>query len=243
MQQVNDHLVLVGGGAIQGKSASLNKLKEPEGVWYFNCEAGKKLPFRSKFGKEFVITDPYQIYTGLEKAEENAKIHTIVIDSQTYLMDMFESVYVLTAADSRSAWQDYQQYFKNLMQQYVSVSTKNVIFTAHTENIFDKEAMLIENKVPVKGALKTKGIESFFSTAVTAKVVTLEAVENYKNSLLTVTPEEEALGYKHVFQTRLTKETIHEKCVRAPMGMWEVQETFIDNNCQLVIDRLREYYK
>jgi hypothetical protein len=59
--------------------------------------------------------------------------------------------------------------------------------------------------------------------------------------LLVITEEEEALGYKHVFQTRLTKETKDER-LRGPMGMWSVKETYIDNNMQLVLNRLHEYY-
>jgi RNase adaptor protein for sRNA GlmZ degradation len=36
----NDHLVLIGGKSAAGKSASLMKLENPEGVLYLNCEAG-----------------------------------------------------------------------------------------------------------------------------------------------------------------------------------------------------------
>ncbi|MCI4435672.1 MAG: hypothetical protein JHC33_02520, partial [Ignisphaera sp.] len=60
-------------------------------------------------------------------------------------------------------------------------------------------------------------------------------------SLLEITPEEEALGFKYVFQTRLTKETVNER-IRSPLKMWSADETFIDNNLQYVIDRLHEYY-
>lgn len=101
-EKVNDNLVLVCGEPIKGKSASLRNLKNPEGVWYFSCEAGKKLPFPAKF-KVFTITDPYQIYDGFTVAETKPEIETLVIDSQTFLMDMFESVHVLTASDTMGA--------------------------------------------------------------------------------------------------------------------------------------------
>ena len=45
---VNDNLVLLGGMSAAGKSASLMGIEKPEGVIYLNCEAGKKLPFRSQ---------------------------------------------------------------------------------------------------------------------------------------------------------------------------------------------------
>lgn len=62
-----------------------------------------------------------------------------------------------------------------------------------------------------------------------------------QSKLLTITPEEEALGFKYVYQTRLTKDTVGER-IRSPLGMWDTKETFIDNNLQLVFDRLHEYY-
>ena len=102
MSQVNDNLVLLVGKSAAGKSASLMNLPNPEGVMYLNCEAGKKLPFRSKF-KEFTITDPLQVEEAFEAAEGMSDIHTIVVDSLTYLMDMYESNYVLTSANTMKA--------------------------------------------------------------------------------------------------------------------------------------------
>lgn len=240
-QQTNDFLVLVGGKSTSGKSASLMHLKNPEGVMYLNCEAGKKLPFRSKF-KEFVITDPLQVIEAFDAAETMPDIHTIVIDTLTYLLDMYESMYVLNSADTQKAWGNFAQFFKTLMQQKVAASSKNVVFLAHTADQLNAGEMVMETKVPVKGALKNNGIESYFSMGVAAKRKTLKDLEPYKSPLLVITPEDEALGYKHVFQTRITKDTVHER-IRAPLGMWDVNETFIDNNMQLIFDRLREYYQ
>ena len=59
--------------------------------------------------------------------------------------------------------------------------------------------------------------------------------------MLTITEEEEMIGMKYVFQTRLTKETVYER-IRSPMGMWRVDETYIDNDAQLVLNKLQQYY-
>jgi hypothetical protein len=66
--------------------------------------------------------------------------------------------------------------------------------------------------------------------------------KNAKSKLYTVTPEEKELGFKYVFQTRITKDTIHER-MRSPMDMWKPTETYIDNDLRHVINRLHEYYK
>ncbi len=240
-QPVNDHLLLICGKSAVGKSASLMTLKNPEGVMYFNCESGKKLPFKSKF-KEFTITDPLDVYAGFEKAETLPEIHTIVVDSLSLLMEMFESVYVVGSANTMAQWGAYSQYFKNLMQQYVAKSTKNVIFTAHTADSLNESEMVMETKIPVKGSLKGVSLEAYFSVIVYAKKVSLKTLKDFKTDMLVITPEDEALGYKHVYQCRLTKETVNER-IRGPMGMFSQQETYTDNDAQKLIDRLKEYYQ
>lgn len=237
---VNDNLVLLCGKSACGKSASLMGLEKPEGVIYLNCESGKKLPFKSKF-KQFVITDPLQIYQAFEEAENMPGVHTIVVDTLTYLLDMYESNYVLNATNGMKAWGDFAQYFKVLMQQYVAKSTKNVIFLAHTADTFNESEAVIETKVPVKGSLKGNGLESYFSVVIAAKKVTLKSLKDYKSDLLTITPEEEALGFKYVYQCKLTRDTVGER-LRGPLGLFTTQETFIDNNMQLVLNKLRNYY-
>lgn len=239
IQAVNDNLVLIVGKSAGGKSASLRNIKNPEGVMYLNCEAGKKLPFRSKF-KEFIITDPLQINEAFEHAEGREDIHTIVIDTLTYLLDMYESMYVLGSANTMKAWGDFAQYFKTLMQHYVAKSTKNVIFLAHTKDNYNEAELVNETSVPVKGSLKNNGIESYFSLVIACKKVKTKDLKD-KNALLTVTPQEEALGFKYVFQTQLTKETVNER-LRGPMGMFDQNETYIDNDVQLVLNRLHEFY-
>lgn len=237
---VNDNLVLLVGKSATGKSASLRDILNQEGVLYLNCEAGKKLPFRSKF-LEKTVTDPLQVYEGFDYAETRPDIHTIVVDSLTFLMEMYESVYVVNSANTMKAWGDYAQYCKNLMQQYVARSTKNVIFIAHTKSDLNESEMVMETYVPIKGALKGVGLESFFSIVIASKKAPLKTLKDYSSPLLNVTPEDEALGFKYVFQTKLTKDTVSER-LRGPLGLFSNQETYIDNNMQLVLNRLHEYY-
>jgi len=241
MSKVNDNLVLIGGISGTGKSASLRNLQNPEGVIYLNCESGKKLPFPDKFRK-LTITDPYTVYDAFDQAEGVADCHTIVIDSVTYLMEMFESVHIVGAKDTMSQWMAYQQYFKNLMQQFVAKSTKNVLMTAHVANVLNESEQLLETKVPIKGALKNNGLESYFSTVVTCRKVGLRELEPYQSDLLTISPEEQSLGFKYVFQTKITQDTVNHR-IRSSMGMWTQEETFIDNDAQLLLKRLREYHQ
>ncbi|WP_027855539.1 AAA family ATPase [Marinobacterium litorale] len=237
---INDHLVLLCGKSAAGKSASLRKIRNPEGVLYLNCESGKRLPFRSGF-IEKTVTDPLQIEEAFIWAESQPHVHTIIVDSLTYLMDMYESLYVLPSTNTMKAWGEFSQYFKRLMQTHVAKSTKKVVFTAHTLDSLNEGEMVMETKVPVKGSLKNNGIESYFSCVIAAKKMKVKELGTYGSSLLNIEPEESALGYKYVFQTKLTKETVNER-LRGPMGLFSTEETFIDNDIQQVFDRLDEYY-
>lgn len=237
---MNDHLVLVSGKSATGKSASLRNIKDPDGVIYLNCENNKKLPFKSGF-REQTITDPLDIEGIILEAENHDKIHTIIIDSLTFCMDMYETKYVIPATNTMKAWGKYGEFFRKLMSQYVANSTKNIIFTGHTFTIVNEKTLDQETKVKVKGALMNNGIESHFSTVISTKKMTVKDLEPYESALLNITPQEEALGFKYVFQTQLTRNTVDE-AIRSPMAMWDVSETFIDNDIQLVIDRLHQYY-
>ena len=136
---------------------------------------------------------------------------------------------------------DYGQYLKKLMLHYVAKSSKQVIFLAHTADVMNETDMIMETMVKVKGSVMNTGVESFFSTVLACKKMPLAKLKAYNNPLLVITPDDELLGYKYVFQTKLTKETVNER-IRSSMGMWNQQETFIDNDAQLVLNRLREYY-
>ena len=164
------------------------------------------------------------------------------MDSLTYLLDMYESTYVLNSTNAMKSWSDFAQFFKTLMQQKVASSTKKVVFIAHTSDSLNENEMAVETKVPVKGSLKNQGIESYFSLVIASKKVPLKALKDYGSDLLTISPEEEALGFKYVYQTKITKDTVHER-LRGPLGLFDTKETYINNDIQLVFDRLDEYYE
>ena len=154
---------------------------------------------------------------------------------------MFESLHIIGSANTMQGWSNYSQYFKNLMQQYVARSTKNIIFTAHTKTILNQAEMEMETAVPIKGSLANQGVESYFSTIVSTKKVKIKDLVDYQNDLLHITPKEEKLKFKYVFQTQITADTVNER-MRSPLGLFTDEETYIDNDANLLLQRLREYY-
>lgn len=237
----NDQLVLICGASATGKSASLRNIRNQERWLYMGTEAGKRLPFKNNF-RSARVDDPQQVLDAFDYAiEHKDEIDGIIVDSLTFLMDQYESIYVLPATNTMRAWSDFQQYFKTLMQDKVIKFGKPVIFTAHTQKILNENTGQYEVSVPIKGALKGNGLEAYFSCIVATKKIPLKDLGNYANDMLHITEEDEIVGFKYVFQTRITKETTGER-IRSPMGLFERKETYIDNDAQILLDHLTNFY-
>lgn len=239
----NDQLVCIVGYSGTGKSASLRNIRDQEHWIYCGTEAGKRLPMRHRFRDGgYRIGDPFQVHEAFDAYTNDDNVKGIVVDSVTFMMDMFESQYVLTSSNTMQAWSQYAQFWKTLMQQKVIAFAKPTIMIAHVLDTLDEKNMEIKTSIPVKGSLKNQGLEAYFSTIVAAKKIAIKELEKYGSKMLTITDDEKELGYKHVFQTRPTKATIGER-IRSPMGMFDKAETYIDNDAQLLLDHLADFYQ
>lgn len=236
--------LLIAGESGAGKSFSLMNIKGPEGVLYLNCEGGKPLPFKNKF-KRITIEDPLEVFDILEKvkADTKGRYHTIIFDTVSFLMNRYESVHVIGAQNTMQAWGQYGQYFPKLIYDYVAPLEQHTIMLGHLEGILNEETQRVEYKVPVKGALAKNGLEAYFTTVLYARKMAIKDIEKEaeEGPMLTITERDRNLGYKHVLQTRTTKQTVGDK-IRSPWGLFKDDETYIDNDVQAVIDRLKAYY-
>ena len=235
-------LILISGESATGKSTSLRKIPHQERWAYMNTESGKPLPFKNNF-QPGIITDPYEVPASLDHIAESPQFDGAIIDSLTFLMDMYESLYVIGAKDGRAAWQNFAQFYKNLMQQNVAKALKagkHVIFLAHTKT--EQDASLNDKTfVPIKGSLANQGVEAYFSVVVSTKRVQLEKLKDMDPALCHITEDDELVGYKHVFQTRLTKETVGER-IRGPIGLFEKNQVYMDNDVALLIEHMNKHF-
>lgn len=227
-----------------GKSSSLKNIRGQEGVLYLNCDGGKPLPFKNKF-KKITIDDPYEVYNMISAITEKAKTGSmkysmIVIDTVSFLMDRFESVHVNGSSNTMKAWGKYGDFFRDLMMEHVAQCPIPVIFLGHLDSWTDENSGETMHTVPVKGALKKAGLEAFFTTVVNARKVKLKELTD--NELLNISNRDKELGFKHVFQTRTTKKTIGDR-IRSPDGLFSDEELYIDNDIQVLLDRLNKYYQ
>lgn len=239
---MDGQLLLITGESATGKSTSLMNIPDQKRWAYLNTESGKSLPFKHNF-RSAIVTDPYEVTATIEQLTTQPNFDGVIIDSLTFLMDMYESLYLINAKDSRAAWQNFAQFFKNMMQQSVAKAIrggKHVVFLAHTKTEQDA-AMNEKTFVPVKGSLGNQGIEAYFSVVVSTKRVSLEKLKDQDPALCRLTEDDELVGYKHVFQTRLTKETVGER-IRGPIGLFAKNQIYMDNDVALLIDHMNKHF-
>ena len=127
------------------------------------------------------------------------------------------------------------------MQEYIAGSTKNIIILSHIADYIDESAGTKKVQVPLKGASAKVGVEAYLSVVVNAKKVPIIELEKYPSEYLNITEEERIQGFKHVFQTRVTKGTTGTK-IRGPMGLFTKDQTYMDNCAQLLLDHLHKFY-
>jgi hypothetical protein len=234
----NKNLVLIMGKPNTGKSTSLRNMDQSSMV-YLNADL-KELPFRGRFAEEVEISDPLHIFEYIEQIEATPEITGAVLDTITFLMGMYERMYVATAKDTQKAWGDYGNYYKALIHAIKS-GTKDYVIMAHEDTKYNEETLSYDVRVPIKGAVGKVGIEADFTTILGSKQMDIKRLEGISNALLNITEEEKEDGIKYVFTTRITKMHPGEK-LRAPMGFWDRSELYIDNDVRQVFDRLKQYY-
>ncbi len=236
---MNNRAVLIVGGAAMGKSTSLRNLKDRKNWVYLNTDK-KDLPVKGEFKQNVVMAQATDILTFLPKIEAAESVDGIILDTVTFLMNMYERQFVRGATNGQSAWGDYGAFYGDFIDQIKS-GTKPAIIMAHETTELNEQTMQYESKIPVKGAVGRMGVEADFTTVVTCKQIPIKKLKDIKNDYLTITEREKRLGVKYVFQTIPTKESIGD-CTRSPFDMWEDNEVYIDNDVQHILDKLNKYY-
>lgn len=235
----NKNIVLVMGPPNTGKSTSLMKLANQDKMVYLNTDL-KELPFKSRFLKNVEVADALDVISYINQIEATPAVEGAVLDTITFLMAMYERQYVSNAANGQAAWGAYANFYKEFIHAIKS-GTKDYAIMAHEETILNEQAMQMESRVPIKGSVGKIGVEADFTTILSTKQMPIKKLEPYANDLLHITDEEREDGFKYVFCTRVTKETVGQK-MRSAMGLWDRKEVYIDNDLAQVFKRLRQYY-
>ena len=237
----NKNVIMIMGKPNTGKSTSLRNMDQ-ESMIYLNADL-KELPFADRFMSSVEIADANDVLGFIQDIEAEEGVTGAVLDTVTFLMQMFERQYVAPFAGTKtgqSAWGDYGNFYRNFIHAIKSGS-KSYVIMAHEDESLNEQSAMMESRVPVKGAVGKVGVEADFTTILRSMQIPVKKLEGFENDLLHITDEEREDGVKYVFQTRITKDSAGEK-MRSAMGLWNRDELYIDNDLQLVFNRLKEFY-
>lgn len=236
----NKNIVLIMGPPNTGKSTSLMRLANQDKMVYLNADL-KELPFKSRFLKNVELADAMDVLPFVAEIEKQEAVDGAVLDTITFLMAMYERQYVINSANTQKAWGDYATFYKEFIHA-IKAGTKDYAILAHQDTQLNEQSMQMESRVPVKGSVGRIGVEADFTTILSTKQMPVKKLQGFENDLLHITDEEKEDGFKYVFVTRVTKETVGEK-MRSAIGLWDRKELYIDNDLNQVFNRLKEYYR
>lgn len=239
MNPSNKNIVLIMGRPNTGKSTSLMKLENQEKMVYLNTDL-KELPFADRFMRNVAVADAMDIIPFITEIEKNPAVEGAVLDTITFLMSMYERQYVQNSPNTQKAWGDYGTFYREFIHA-IKAGTKDYAILAHEDSFLNEQSMQMETRIPVKGSVGKIGVEADFTTILSTKQMPIKKLEPYENDLLHITDDEREDGFKYVFTTRVTKDSVGEK-MRSAIGLWGRNELYIDNDLNQVFKRLREYY-
>ena len=222
-----------------GKSTSLMNLHNQNKMVYLNTDL-KELPFKSRFIKNVEVADALDVLAYIKEIEQSEQVEGAVLDTLTFLMSMFERQYVNGSANTQKAWGDYGNFYREFIHA-IKAGSKDYAILAHEDSFLNEQSMQMESRVPLKGSVAKIGVEADFTTILSTKQMPIKILEGHENDLLHITDEEREDGFKYVFATRVTKESVGEK-MRSAIGLWNRNELYIDNDLNQVFNRLKEYY-
>jgi hypothetical protein len=239
----NNNIVLIVGKPSTGKSTSARCMDNPSGIVNLNCDM-KRTPFKNKYALDIDINDPEELINGsniLAQCEGEDTVHTILLDTITYLMRSYKTMYIDEAHDGRAAWGNYQKYYNKLIHA-IKTGNKNYVIMAHIADSYNDKEMVTESNVVLQGAVGRLGMEGDFTTIVEAvsKPVTKKLLD-MQHDLFQITEREQLDGIKYMFVTRRVKEHPTTKA-RSASDLWKDEEVYIDNNIQFLVNRINDYY-
>ncbi len=237
----NKMVVLIAAEPNKGKTASLRNLPMEE-VAYLNSDL-TNLPFPEQGIHNIKIKDAQQVPNYVKQCEENPKIKYTVLDTLTTMMNMYELTYITPLAGTKnyvSAWTGYGKLLGDVVHAMKAGSNHTVVLT-HLQTTYDEGSQEYVSKIPIKGSLGKLGIEREFSIILQARLVSLKELDGFDNPWLNITEDEEFYGRKYVFQTKPFKDT--GLMCRTPMGCFDRNSVFIDNDVHMLMGVLDDYYK
>lgn len=217
----NKKMVLIVGSTGTGKTTSLRNLPLEKTAYIdVDRKSIKAFPNMDKFRQWAKLDYIDHVLPGIDALEADPNIEYVVIDTLSFMLDMFVAQKVDTAADTREAWGQYKKFYKELIHKIKS-GTKSYIILAHDKSSYNEQSMEIKTQAYAQGSIFGQVEADFAVVAYTHKYVGEDGLPAYG------------------FLVGPTKETL-ALSAKSPMGMFT--EPLIKNNdVQLLLEAIDAY--
>ena len=217
----NKKIIMVVGEPGSGKTSSLRNMPLEETVYIdIDRKSIKSFKGMDKL-KQWVKLDYVDhIIPGLKAIEDDDEVNFVVIDTLSFLLDLFVAQKIDTAEDTRAAWGDYKKFYKEIIN-HVKTSKKSFIFMTHPKTVYNEQEMESKTFAYAQGSIAGKMEGDFAVVIYTRKYLNKSGIP--------------AFG----FSVNLTKETLHTS-VKTPFSMFD-EPTLDDNDIMEVFKAIDEY--
>ena len=217
----NKKLILVIGDSGSGKTSSLRNMPLEKTV-YIDVDRKSIKSFKGMDKlRDWVKLDYIDhLIPGLKALEADPECEYIVIDTLSFALDMFVAQKIDTAADTRAAWGQYKQWYKELIH-IAKTSKKSYIFLTHAKDIYDEKAMTTKTAAYAQGSIFGIIEADFAVVAYTHKYVDEHGMPKYG------------------FLVNPTKETL-SLSAKSPMEMFD-EPLIEDNDIMTIFEAIENY--
>lgn len=216
-----DKTILIVGSTGTGKTSALRNLPLDKTI-YVNVDK-KMLPFKAKdLYKNVVLENTAQLINGMDAAEEDENVEYIVIDTLTFLGDLYFTEHVENSSNGMKAWGDYKSYLNKVINM-AKASKKHYIFLAHDKSTYDEKEMVTKTFAKIQGSLSGGGIEA-----------------NFTFVLYTAVLQNQDRTPKYVFQVNKSAQAL-DVSAKTPFGVFEEPYTE-DNDIMHVFQQIEAFY-
>ena len=217
-----DKTILVIGDTGTGKTSSLEDLPL-ESTVYINVD-DKMIPFKAnRLYKHVVLQNTEQLLNGMDAQEEDPQVEYVVVDTLTFLGDMFYAEHIENSSNGMKAWGDYKSYINKVLRAGKK-SKKHYIFLAHAADVYDEKEMITKTFAKIQGSLKGGGLEQHFTFVLYTQVIKgPDGLPQY------------------VFQTNKSRQNMGVSA-KTPRGVFD--EPYTENNSIMeVFKRIEQFYE
>ena len=222
-----------------GKTTACQKLMELPTTLYIIAEIGLKRPAFATGCTIVELVDPASLSAVIEEQLATGKFNALIVDTYSSVLSRYESDHVITSSNTQDAWGKYGQFHIQSIGYLSELANSgyNVVVLNHKQDLVDKDGNVTRSTLPIKGALKSVGIEATFNMMLQVSIIDPAIAAAYPNPALIITDRQKRRGRAHCFQLEAEDGDLNP-LIKIPDGLYEDDPMYVNANVLDLIKRL-----